>query len=368
MARTLFAYLPENAAKPQVFFDPSEDAHLDVADVSSADQLVFLAHGCAVTQLSVSVPARSEREARLAAPFAIEDEIGNEVDDVHIAFGPKPADLKDERTLYIVSKDQMDAWQAVLSEFPSNSKTLTAEQDLIPNGSALNLNDRVVGHGKAGPFAADIALGRPLLEVLTEGLSVLLPASDGLNEFAQWYAASEQPINLLQGDYRSRGSGSSSGVLKAWRVPLLLAAAVSIVWLSGLHMETQAYRAASQGIDADLKNAYQTAFPEERLPSNVVRAMRRKSTGGSQDGSGLDFLQTSAALYAAIDELEAARLRALRFEPRRGGLFASMTYDDYGYDAELKALLEEGGYVVQIGDARRTDEGVQGDVVVEGLR
>lgn len=369
MARRLYAFLSETSDGPLDVYDPEADAWLETASLEGNDELILFANGNAVTVLSAVLPARSDRELRQAAPFAIEDDIGSDLDDIHIAFGAKPSDTAQPRTLLITSRDQMDQWLALASSIPAKSVRIIPEQILVQTGQALVLPDRVLGHGDKGPFVADRALGDDLIDFLTDGLNKVFPDLDGLADLIGLFEESTAPINLLQGAYRLKGNSGSGLSIGPWRVPIALAAALMLTWFGSMHFETRAYQAATLDMEQQMLSEYQKVFPNEPAPRNAVRSLSRKlgAGGGTQPG-GLDFLQTTSALYQAVFELDAAQMRSLRFDPQRGGVFASMTYADYGYDAELKALLEEVGFVVSIGDARRTNEGVQGDVIVEGLQ
>lgn len=369
MARRLFAFLSETSELPLDVYDPEADAWLEAAALEDNDEFILFANGNAVTALSAVLPARSDRELRQAAPYAIEDDIGSDLDDIHIAFGAKPSDAAEPRTLLITGRDQMDQWLALASALPAKSVRIIPEQILVQKGQALVLSDRVIGHGDKGLFAADRALGDDFVDFLTEGLDKVFPDRDGLTELISLFEDVSAPTNLLQGAYKLKGTSGPGLSIGPWRVPLALAAALMLTWFGSVHFETRAYQAATLDMEQQMLSEYQKVFPNEPAPRNAVRSLSRKlgAGGGTQPG-GLDFLQTTSALYQAVFELDAAQMRNLRFDPQRGGVFASMTYADYGYDAELKALLEEVGFVVSIGDARRTNEGVQGDVIVEGLQ
>ncbi|MSR14268.1 MAG: hypothetical protein EXR86_06810 [Gammaproteobacteria bacterium] len=72
-------------------YDAAGDAAVEVGDadvlVRHADGagVLMLVNGSDVRVLEVTIPARSNRQA---APFAVEDEIADDIEDLHIVCGP----------------------------------------------------------------------------------------------------------------------------------------------------------------------------------------------------------------------------------------------------------------------------------------
>ena len=58
-------------------------------------------------------------------------------------------------------------------------------------------------------------------------------------------------------------------------------------------------------------------------------------------------------------------IQGLRFDAETGRLVASMSYPDYGGDIDIKARLQARMLNVTLGDSRKQDNRVVGDITLE---
>jgi general secretion pathway protein L len=76
--------------------------------------LTLLLDGRSVGTLPVTIPAKSQRQARIAAPYAIEDDVTEELDALYVTCGPAEED--GQRTVGYTRKAELDSLLAPLAE------------------------------------------------------------------------------------------------------------------------------------------------------------------------------------------------------------------------------------------------------------
>ncbi|MEO1189793.1 MAG: type II secretion system protein GspL, partial [Pseudomonadota bacterium] len=93
---------------------------------------VFL-NGLDVLGLSVAIPARNDKEARRAAPFAVEDELAETVEDSHVALAEfDKENTSAPREINIVSNSAMTELIQSLSDQGFDEAELVAAHSLLP--------------------------------------------------------------------------------------------------------------------------------------------------------------------------------------------------------------------------------------------
>ncbi|MEO0882948.1 MAG: type II secretion system protein GspL [Pseudomonadota bacterium] len=364
MTRRLYGFLPEDEETPVRLVRLTSDGCEDVSRARDNDEVILFTPGTEITIFQRPLPTKGDRQSRQAAPFAIEDDVATAVDELHIALGTEPKDLTIPRDLHIVDLELMQAWKERLAVHDLTGAVLVAEHSILREGDVLDIGPRIIGVSESGPFAVDASLPRDILAALVEGeagsevrvADPLLALAERCDEFPG------DLVNLLQGRFGQR-TGLSFADWREWRL------AASIIFVCGIGLLASGYanisatRAAADDIRSGISTSYRQAFPEAPNPADPVRAISR-ALGDANAGPAMDFLDTSAVLYAALAEVPNASLRAVRYDPRRGGYVASIAYIGYGDDAALQTALEQRGYSAVLGDARRGGDLVFGDVTL----
>jgi len=364
VTRRLFGFLPTDGDASARLIRLTTGGSEDVDRPRENDEIVIFVPGSDVSIFHRPLPTKGDRLSRQAAPFAIEDDVASSVSDLHIALGPEPSDLTTPRELQVVRLSAMQLWLESLREHGLAGAQLVAEQSLFDEGELLDLGPRVVGALAAGPFAFDTNLPRDILTALIDGESVSdVSSGDPLTILAQRFEErSSAVVDLRQGRF-GQNSGFSFSEWREWRMAASLVAVCGIAWLATGYAGIASTRAAADDIRTGISTSYQQAFPDAGVPVDPVRAISR-ALGDAGAGPALDFLDTSAVLYAALSEVPNSSLRAVRYDPRRGGYVASIAYAGYGDDAALQSALESRGYTAILGDARRGGDVVFGDVTL----
>lgn len=346
----------------------------------------------AVSLLSARIPPLSRQRAAQAAPFALEDQLAEDVDDLHFSLGQR--DDRGQLAVAVVADRQMQAWLDAFAE-----AGLTVEQiypELFglpyePDAWTLLVEDSgfLLRTGQQSGFGGDV-----------DNLSVLLPAAledagevkplrllvyssgaapelgvaslpverhehiDPLPLLAQ-HLRDRQAIGLRTGPYSRRRGWAAQW--RRWRVPaVLLAAWVLIDTGSALLRQWQLSRELST-VQAAMAQTYRQAFPNggqlnlynprQQMESRLA-ALRR---GAGGDSGLLSLLQTAGPLLAADPDLQ---IIAMTY--RNSGLDLDISARSLQSIDQLKQRLDAAaGLGVEVLSARAEGERAQGRLRLE---
>lgn len=345
---------------------------------------VFL-NGLDVLGLSVSIPARNDKEARRAAPFAVEDDLAESVEQSHVALaGMDKEEPAKARDVNIVSASLMAQLVQTLSEQGLAEAELVAAHSLLPSGNVLfEAPGLVLGRIDGRGFALDPSLGRDVLIGISEphadidvfgaqvARAIGRPAQGAgapslealLIQLATWAEAGHPYIGLRQGAYEARRHVEMDGFGK-WKFAGLLAALATIGWIASVMIETNAMNNRAQALDELSAEFARVGWPE--FNGNVQQALAagRASTGDGSAGF-LSLLDATAALYDALSQVDGSELRALRYDRTRKQMTASVAFQSFADVDRLTAILNAGGLTARSGDARQSGSKVIGDLTLE---
>jgi general secretion pathway protein L len=358
----------------------------------------------------VPVPGSSDRDARRAAPFLIEEHLAQTLDSVSVETGPKGSD--GARFVIAVDMALRESWRRFAAGLGVKPIYAAPDAMVAPGHGAdlciFDFGGRVTLQTSMGDLNAerpDIgerdverAISEPVIAGFERDLAdSILPAlaarltlrrvivSEGFD--AALAAPEAAPIALKRlptPDLRvcaaaldpdafadlppALGAGLASGfdwgdTLRPWRaaaglalVAVLGLTALSAVQAAVLERRAEAYEQARQ-------DRFAEAFPDTR-PVNIEVQLRRRlaSVGAVEAGGG--FLELASALASILSEVEGVRVDSLRYDVERGGLAVSALYEDFGDFEALRAAADSRDLVLEDGGARQSADGVQGDFTV----
>lgn len=357
------------------------------------------------------VPGQSERDARRAAPFLIEDQIAQPLDDVEVSLGPVGSD--GARWLAAVDHGLLKRWREMLPGLG------VAQLHTVPDGlllaghgsdlTVMGYGDRVVFQTRAGDLGAttaeqasrdlDAALSDPvcgaiephLLAPVLAGLgrrvslrtALLSPeldpgslasadASLSVNRIEApdlRLAAAALPVETLGALPAIFGDAFAakldwSGMLQPWRwaAALALVAVLSGAGLltgQAVYLDDRASR-----YEAATEEQFRQLFPDARIV-NVSAQMRQalsSLSGGSPSGAG--FLPLASVLAQVISDVDGVQVDSLRYDASRGELSVTALYSGFGDFERLRQAAEARGAVLEDGGARQSATGVAGEFTV----
>jgi len=274
----------------------------DAASEASGQRVVVLVSGAAGLLTRVSIPVRGRQRLLRAVPYALEEQLSEEVDNLHFAVGTTQED--GAWPVAVFSKQFMDSLTADFLEAGLDVQQVIPEILALPNNgeetSVLVENDvALVRTGKSSGFAVDSDnLGIMLAARMTDEEAGLQPlhlfvskdelrpdmaeyvgetlvepfAGDPLNVFAR--GLENGSINLLQGAY-SR-SGNWATLLRPWRATAALLLAGII--LSNVVMGIDYFRLSreSEQLHAQIEKTFREALPEiQRIVNPRIQMQQR---------------------------------------------------------------------------------------------
>jgi general secretion pathway protein L len=337
-----------------------------ILPLAAGRRVVAFVPGSHVRLAAVQVPARTEARILQAAPYALEDQLAEDVDTLHFAIGaPGQAD-GGAHPVAIVARERLEAWLAPLRAHGVRPDALLPETLSLPppdgaswtglaeagqvtvrtgawSGFTCPLDDFATYLQIADPeartpvrlfIARDVEFdfsraGRPveLLPGYGSGLEVLA---------RHWQPAST--INLLQGAYSEKQDWQR--LAAPWRV----ASALAVAWLvvSAAYFGIDTWRLGRE-LEAQRQDNFarcQNLFPQDCVSDLRVRELVDQKAGLLRAGGGgraplFDLLGT---LGAALQATPGLTLEGLEF--REGALYLSLTGSDLQTLESLRAWYD----------------------------
>lgn len=316
-------------------------------------RVVAFVPGSDVRLASVQVPARVAAKILQAAPFALEEQLAEDVDTLHFALGRPGAAASGGHPVAVVSKERMEAWLA-----PFKARSITPEA-VLPETLSLPLPESghwtglaeagrvTVRTGSWSGFACaldDLGACLQIADPDSQSSLRLFVARDAESDFSRagrpvellpgyasglevlarhWQPATS--INLLQGAYSGRQDWQR--VAAPWRT----AGALAIAWLAlgSAYAVADLWRTGSELKAQTARNfeRCQQLFPSdcvsEQLMPAVVEQQDRLMHGG---GARTPLFPLLASLDAAIAAVPGLTLESLQF--RDGVLHLALTGGD----------------------------------------
>ncbi|HUP92053.1 MAG TPA: type II secretion system protein GspL [Solimonas sp.] len=349
---------------------------------ASTRRIVLLVPGADVRLTQVQVPARQAARVLQAAPYALEDQLAEDVDTLHFALGPRRAD--GQWPVAVVAKARIDAWLQPFNERGLRPDALVPEILALPAAegerwSALVETDQVTVRTAAcagfGCVPEDLPLMLQLADpeklctlriivprnvstdftVLERPVELLPGFATGLEALLQ-HLRLDSALNLLQGAYSQRRDLQRAW--QPWRTAAALAGGLflAVVLLHGI----SAWRLGRElaALEAANVTRYQEVFPAEQrivnLPVQVDQQMARLKTAPGK-GSALTLMETLGAALAAAPGLS---VQSMQF--REGALYVSLTGSDLQVLESLRTWFSGRREVVfEVQSANSGTEGAQ---------
>lgn len=333
----------------------------NILALAAGRRLVLFVPGADVRLASVQVPARQTQKVLQAAPYALEDQLAEDVDTLHFAIGSRQAD--GSHPVAVVARARMESWLAPLRERKLTPDAVVPETLCLPVPDAGRWNalaEPAQISVRTGPFSgfacapeelntylqlADpenliplrIFVPRPVetdFSRLTRPVELLPGYGSGLEVLARHYRP-ETAINLMQGHYSQQ---------EDWRLrvaPWRTAGALVALWavLALTHDALQTYRVGRELEAQEAQNLarFQGLFPAETKIVNLAAQTEQQWTA-LRGGARAPLFQLLGTLAASLSANPGLSLRALQF--REGALYLSLTAIDLQAYERLRQWFE----------------------------
>lgn len=351
-----------------------------------------LAAGTRVLLARASVPTRSRQKLLQALPYAMEDQLADDVDTLHFALGRRDAD--GAVAVAVVERDWLDRWQQRLAGLGLSLQGLIPETLCLPlqtqHWCALLHDGRaLIRTGPQAGFAADYDNLALLLQAALEEAAEDAPqairllhadplpedlddatlplAAEPLRAPHDWLAANSRDpdaIDLLQGDYASRSMDRN--LLRPWAAVAALFLAWIVLLSGSMLLEQRQLRAELAALDEAVLDTLREVFPQ----ANDVRQARERLQGrlgqleaGDQATVGDGLLETLRQIGPILRQNEAITLSGMSW--RGGNLEIELRGESLQQiDRLSRELNAASGISAEVRSASSGDETVQGRLLV----
>ncbi len=356
---SLASWIVCNAAGELV--EPTREGELrEVAALIARRRLVVLVPGADVLQTEAMLPARGGARVLQALPYVLEEQLADDVENLHFAPGARAE--SGTAVVHVVARSTIERWLASLAAAGLHPDAMYSDAGLMPvnPGQLVVFIDGDEAHlarpdgrrfsvpaddlaGTLPSLAADGDATPGLLVYATQsdwarhsrsveavraagtGLKVQLLPQGPLPWLAQQLGTTAVP-SLLQGKFaQHRAAGID---WPRWRLAVALVGALLVA-----HGGTQLWRytqqsRAEQAATSALTDALRPLFPNDPSPRDARRRVQRELTR-VRAGSADSFLP-------AVDALANARRSA------PGVTIASLAYGADGLDVRVRASNPQG--------------------------
>jgi general secretion pathway protein L len=409
MMESLVIRLPEAADAPASWLvEDAAGARLSAVQtgplnlatpLTAGKRIVVLVPGVDVLLAAPELPVRGAAKLAQVVPFALEENLAEDVDEMHFAIGRRDGG-RVGTPVAAVSHTRLRDWLERLRAAQIAPDVVVADNDPLPSLPAQTVvlidADRLyvrqpgtppaVVH--AEPLAAALELAvldastaeTHLLVYLTPGdwtehqdtidglrsrvasLKVqLLP--NGVLPWLAHHAVTGAPLNLLQGEYAPKSHWSDQ--FKTWRVAAILAGALVALNLLGKGVEIWHLGRVEKQLDASIESVFREAMPGEQNAVDARRRMEARLQAIRGGGTGGDSLLTAlGSLGGAVAQVPETTLEALSF--RGSVLDLKVTAKDVGSLDKLQRLVTERGMAAELQSSNPRPPGVEGRIQVRG--
>jgi general secretion pathway protein L len=320
----------------------------EAAPLAAGHRVIVLVPGTDALLAEPVLPLKSGAKLAQVVPFALEEQLATDVEDLHFAVGKREARAGTPVT--VVSHARMEEWLGALREARLGADAICAETAALPhtpNGVTLLIDgNRVYVRREDTPGA--VLEVEPLIEALQlalasgeesrEHVTIYVSETDyererdlleGLREFTAslqlkllpdgplpllaGVAARHAPVNLLQGRYAAKTKLNVS--LAPWRYAAILAVVFFAAHLGLKTWQYFHYRSAETRLDAQIADVYQQAMPGAAVPPPALARKQMESRLAQLRGSGTvsGMMTTLVMLGDALAQTPGANVEALSY-------------------------------------------------------
>ena len=335
----------------------------------------------------VSLPPKlSPANARKAAPFALEEELADSLDNYHFAYGD--VEKQDDATLLelaVINKQQLDTLLQELSSHRITPKYIYPESLLLPdNGDTVNVfveNDVLFARMQNNtPVVLPLnLLDNVLDEFSTEQTIKIFSPNDlsatytdkdlswqqfdgSLFSILSQQLQSFKPLNILQGEFRLQEEFSK--YFKPWQWPAILAIVAMVIAIANQQLTQHQLVKENQALEDEKIAIFKEAFPRSKKFHSVRQRMEQalKKSGGKTDNS--EFIPLLERYTQVLNSAEDIKVNGVDYS--REKLSLTMQATDIQVLDQIKVNLEKNPRIAaNILSSKSIDTGIEATLKLE---
>ena len=376
---------------------------VQAAPLATGRRIAVIVPGTEVLTTESDAPAKNAAKLAQVIPFALEERVADEIEDLHFAIGDRNSDTG-RVPVTVVSRARIDGWLTELRAAGLNPQAIYPDAALLPAmpGQLIALldNDAITLRLADGPplvmpalsitDAIEMALASnvsqveglepPPLGLLLysghdewqahqnevdalrdrfSGVKVQLLPSGPLSVLAP-AAASGDAVNLLQGALAV--SSPLQKNWKSWRVAAVLAASLLCLHIGARYYELNRLQKSERDLDASIQEAFRTAMPGQQNAVDARRRVEKRLAELHGAGGAGSLLPALSALANARNAVPAATIEGFTF--RNGTLDLRISAPDAAALDAISQQLRAASWQADIGGGSSNGDTYRGSLKI----
>ena len=313
----------------------------EVLSDAASFRLVLILPASSVVMHKVNIVAKSRSQIEAALPYALEDELASDVEQMHFAFrilDRQSGDL----LVAAVDRDFIQRLHGLITQHQYESVLLLPQILAVPwqadSWSLLVQRDQaLLRKGLSDGYAMDVVAMPELLtterevykqqhdtesapelnvynfsgDLEIEGGALLGGDSEALAVMARYFLDNpDAELNLLQGQYQV--VRPMRDLLRQWSMTAAVAVVALVIYLMTIAVDNYLLARERDGLDASMQGLYETIFNEEPAGDPADSMRKRLAALGSKSGDSNNFISVilaSGKEFLADSQTTITRLR-----------------------------------------------------------
>ena len=372
--------------------------------------VVLLLQGTSVFSTQVNIPSKQLKHIAQALPFALEDNLAEDVDNLH--FVPCPRNSQGETPVLVIKHSIM---AALVDRFNAANLSLTAvlpdmfSLPAIDNGWSIYISgdQLLIRLDKSSAISIELASFPIMLNALSAErpaessdelpliVDIVVEKSSSDDDFDSWFRTLfnsqmadrdvglnisfsdadafqylcdhitenplKSPVNLLVGSYKPILKHSQ--LLFSWKPVAALLAVFITLQVGFLYVQASEYEKQAAAIDAEAKQLYKRYFPRDKRIFDIKKQMRSHLQKAGNTNKQLGFLPMLANVGEKLNEINDGGRESvisplkISFDEVQGEFKFDCLANGFGDLDNFKLHLEKLPLTVEI--ARATQDGAK---------
>ncbi|ABV85481.1 type II secretion system protein GspL [Shewanella pealeana] len=370
MSERLFIRLGQTAEQPcsWLVWSEQEQEIIGSGELSDASALSTLTEragnravdvlvpASSITLTHVELPEKSQRQAVKALPFMLEENLAQNVDELHFVTGPRNGE---QLSIAVVAHEQMQAWIEWLNDAGLKAKCIVPDCLALPlaecDWAAMSFGKEILLRTGEG---SGVSLTQSWMDVV---LPQLLATADHDNTTVAAYTDLQvsgaevksqpldlpmlvlakgilnAPMNLLSGVYKPKKEYGKHLVL--WRNTAIAFGIVILLALVNKGLNIHQMNSDADRLQAQSEQIYKQVVPGSSRVVNLRSQMEsyvRTLQGG---GSGSEFFVMLSGMQEAFAQVPALKPTTLRFDSNRNEIRMQVTAKNYEQIEKFKEII-----------------------------
>ncbi|MEI6858794.1 MAG: type II secretion system protein GspL [Shewanella sp.] len=310
----------------------------------------------AINLTQVELPEKGQRQAIQALPFMLEEDLAENVDELHFVTGPREGDFL---SVAVVAHEQMKTWLTWLSDAGLKPKCIVPDCLALPlkqcQWAAMKFNQEYLfrtGAGVGVSLSEDwLNMALPKLLPSDSKAQVTVAGYSELNLAGVQVHAQElelpmlvlakgivsAPINLLSGTYTPKREYGK--YIQIWRKTAIVAMIALILSLVNKGLNIHQMNTEQARLQQQSETIFKQVVPGSSRIVNLRSQMNRHLRSMQGSGGGSEFFSMLEGLKDAFTQVPQLKPTTLRFDSVRNELRMQVTAQSYAQVEQFKEIV-----------------------------